>query len=196
MILFYIGNTQQKLKLRMGQHFNETRNLVTRNMHSDSFAKHFASHFKAGQKITTKDVRSKVSMEILWKGNPISCCKSFGKINCSLCMKERLEIFKALKEKGNSKKVINSNNELYGACRHKPRFHRYLNYNSSTDDGRTSPERVNESAVTNPPPTASTDPNFKLCTYISTSTDNTQNLNSPVLLQEEVGINGKFVMDV
>ena len=55
---------------------------------------------------------------------------------------------------------------------------------------------MNELAVTNPPPTASTDPNFKLCTYISTSTDNTQNLNSPVLLQEEVGINGKFVMDV
>ena len=111
-------------------------------------------------------------------------------------MKERLEIFKAFKEKGNSKKVINSNNELYGACMHKPRFHRYLNYNSSTDDGQTSPERANKLAVTNPPPTASTDPNFKLCTYISTSTDNMQNLNLPVLLQEEVGINGKFVMDV
>ena len=165
-------------------------------MHSDSFAKHFASHFKAGQKITTKDVRSKVSMEILWKGNPISYYKSFGKINCSLCMKERLEIFKALKEKGNSKKVINSNNELYGACRHKPRFHRYLNYNSSTDDGRTIPERVNESVVTNPLPTASTGTNFKLCTYISTSIDSMKKLNSSVLLQEDVEISGNFVMDV
>ena len=41
---YYIGNTQQKLKLRMNQHFADTKNLVNNEKFSDSFAKHFASH--------------------------------------------------------------------------------------------------------------------------------------------------------
>ena len=93
---FCIGNTQQHLKKRMNQHFIEVRSLVNRDLTSDSFAKHFASHFPKNEKIATKDVRAKITMGILWKGNPISCSKSFGKLNCSLCMKERLLILKAL----------------------------------------------------------------------------------------------------
>ena len=83
----------------MNQHFSETRSLVSKNLTSDTFAKHFVTHFTKGEKITTKDVRDKVSIEILWKGNPITCVKSFGKINCSLCMKERLLILNALGDK-------------------------------------------------------------------------------------------------
>ena len=47
--------------------------------------------------------------------------------------------------------LINSNNELYGACRHKPRFHRYLTNCTphSTDDKRRSSERVDTSVLTN-----------------------------------------------
>ena len=70
--------------------------------------------------------------------------KTFGKLSCTLCMKERLKIMEALKldKKMNSKNLINSNNEIYGACRHKPRFHRYaLLQKASTDEGLTSPER-------------------------------------------------------
>ena len=100
----------------MNQHFSETRSLVSKNLTSDTFAKHFATHFTKGEKIATKDVRDKVSMDILWKGNPITCVKSFGKINCSLCMKERLLILKALGDKMDKKRLINSNNELYGTC--------------------------------------------------------------------------------
>ena len=132
---FYIGNTQQHLKKIMNRHFNDVRSMVNKDEPSDSFAKHFASHFPKGNNISTKDVRSKVTMSILWKGNPISCVKSFGKLKCSLCMKERLEILKALGD-NSEKRLINSNNELYGACRHKPKFHRYTTTtNSSTDDG-------------------------------------------------------------
>ena len=111
-------------------------------------------------------------------------------------MKERHEILKGLKEKKNSKIVINSNNELYGACRYAPTFHRDMNYNFGTGNGQMNPEIAHKSAVTNPSHIASTDQNFRLCTYISTSIDNTQNFNSPVLLQEEVGIGGKFVIGV
>ena len=88
-------------------------------------------------------------MKILWEGNPIYCVKSFGKLNFPLCMKEMLEILKALGE--NTEKIlINSNNRLYGVCRHKSRFHRYTNTtNSNTDDG-INPEKGIEFSVGSP----------------------------------------------
>ena len=87
-----------------------------------------------------------VEVKILWQGDPIQCMKSFGTKTCSLCMRERLEILKRLKK--DPKKLMNSNNELYGACLHNTRFH-WLNVsvdkNLSTDDG-TNPERVSTCA--------------------------------------------------
>ena len=58
-----------------------------------------------GEKVTQKDVRKIVRILTLWRGNPISCMKLFGKMTCSLCMKERLYILRAMrKEPG---KIIN-----------------------------------------------------------------------------------------
>ena len=70
--------------------------------------------------------------------------KTFGKLNCTLCMNERMELIKAknLEKMMKNKKMINSCTEIYGACRHKPKFHRYaISKTSSTDEGLTSPER-------------------------------------------------------
>ena len=39
---YYIGNTQQKLKTRMTQHYNEVKDLLNKELASDSFAKHVA----------------------------------------------------------------------------------------------------------------------------------------------------------
>ena len=81
-------------------------------------------------------------MEILWKGNIISCVKSIGKRNCELCMKEKMEILN--KWETNPNTLINSRSEIFGGCRHKPKFHRYLirpHGQAGTDDGVT-PERV------------------------------------------------------
>ena len=66
-------------------------------------------------------------MKLLCKGNSISTMKTFGGLNCALCMKERLHILNGLEKDKTAKKklLINSSNELYGACRHKPDFHRY-----------------------------------------------------------------------
>ena len=72
--------------------------MVNKDEPSDSFAKHFASHFPKGNKILIKDVRSKVTMSILWKGNPIPCVETIAKLECSLCVKEGLETLKALGE--------------------------------------------------------------------------------------------------
>jgi hypothetical protein len=58
-------------------------------------------------------------------------------------MKERLEILKFSKKTPHL--LINSSTEFYGACRHKPRFHRYITNCTkihSTDDEQTSSERV------------------------------------------------------
>ena len=72
-------------------------------------------------------------------------------------MKERIQILKYSKRDPNS--IINSNSEFYGACRHKPRFHRYRPNCTplSTDDEHNSSERVITQSLTNPP---------VLCTYI------------------------------
>ena len=97
---FYIGNTQNHVKKRMNGHYAETRNSVNKGIISDSFAKHFSKHFKndgldkSGQ-ISSKDVREITRVSILWQGNPISSMKTFGRVNCNLCMMERLEILKA-----------------------------------------------------------------------------------------------------
>ena len=86
--------------------------------------------------------RAIVTTEILWQGNAISCMKTFGKPSCRLCMQERLFIYKALRNEKQKHLVINSANELFGACRHKPNFHRFnMLQNPSADDGQTSPEK-------------------------------------------------------
>ena len=62
-----------------------------------------------------------------WQGKPISTVKTFKNLNCSLCTRERLEIYKAMKldKKNNTNFLINTLNELCGGCRHIPRFHRF-----------------------------------------------------------------------
>ena len=140
----------------MTQHFAETRNLVSAGKTSDSFAKHFASvcldENKGKKKVSNKDVRELVEMSILWYGNPISCHKSFGKLSCRLCMKERiliLEEMRKCKESG-KKYLINSASELYGSCRHRPSFHRY-SVTASTDEGLSSPKKSVSESSTSPP---------------------------------------------
>ena len=113
----------------------EAQNQVNRGIISDSFARHFASHFnkEKGNKrdqINSGDIRKISKISILWQGNPISSMKTFGKLNCNLCMMERMEILKAKKldELNGENKLINSSKELYGACRHKTKFHRYRSF--------------------------------------------------------------------
>ena len=143
--MVYIGNTQQKLKTRMTQHFGEVRDLIKLGKSSDTFAYHFAQHIdpNLNSTINIPKIRGMVKMDVLWQGDPISCMKSFGTHSCTLCMQERIEILKQDRKDPNS--LINSNTEIYGACRHKTRFHRYLmdnsNHTYSTDDGQI-PEKV------------------------------------------------------
>ena len=76
--------------------------------------------------------------------------KTFGDDHCMLCMRKRIEIYKAsnLDKFKNRKRLINSSGVVYGACRHKTRLHRFIKPSTPTlshpqeyDEGRSSPER-------------------------------------------------------
>ena len=157
---YYIGNTQRKVKERMSDHFRETKDLVNTGKASDSFAKHFSQHLyslkdrKENKQVTANDVRQITRVKVLWQGRAVSCMKTFGKVTCRLCMQERLEIHKALltEKKNKTFQLINSAHELYGACRHKTRFHRFESLQSpSADEEQTrsenSMERKNNSTA-------------------------------------------------
>jgi hypothetical protein len=153
----YIGNTQQHLKKRMQQHVQDVKNLVKKDKKSDSFAAHFAPLIP--RETDAKNVRNlvKFKCDILWKGDPISCVKTFGSKACKLCAKERLEILKlTVNEK---EKAINSCNEIFGACRHKPRFHRFNNTETPSTDESVKDERVYLDSTTSRSTNAST-PSF------------------------------------
>ena len=76
----YFGNTQQKLKTRISQYLTEVCAMVKKGKTSDSFAKHFAWHYQnREEKLGIGEARTIVEVSVEWQGNPISCCKSFGK---------------------------------------------------------------------------------------------------------------------
>jgi hypothetical protein len=135
----YIGNTQQHFKKRMQQHFNDVKKLLQHGIKSDSYAKHFASQFSNLDNLTPEIQRNSIVCKVLWQGNPINVVKTFGTPNCALCNKERLEILKQSRKDPNS--LINSCNEIYGACRHNSKFHRYISRTPSTDESNKD-ERV------------------------------------------------------
>ena len=127
----------------MTQHLSKICSLVNNDKTSDSFTKHFATHFNnRTNKLTAGEARKNMNVSIVWYVKPIACNKPFRKLNCSLCMKERLEILRLSNH--DPAMIINSFAEFYGACRHKPRFHRYLTNCTphSTDDEHSSSERV------------------------------------------------------
>jgi hypothetical protein len=75
------------------------------------------------------------------QGNPLSCVKTFGTKGCKLCNKERWAILNLTRKYPNL--AINKSNEIYGACRHKPKFHRFTRrQNDASTDETEKVERV------------------------------------------------------
>ena len=140
----YIGNTQQQVKTRMQQHKQDTKRRFVEEKLSDSFASHFAQLIPEGTE--TKNVKDhiKFKVDILWQGNPLTCVKTFGTSACKLCAKERLAILKLTRKTPHL--AINKCTEIYGACRHKPKFHRFdhneENNNKVSTDEASNAERV------------------------------------------------------
>jgi hypothetical protein len=67
--------------------------------------KTFRSDLLTYLKPTSDEIRKMMKVKIVWQGNVISCMKSFGKLNCSLCMRERIEILRTIRQE--EWKIIN-----------------------------------------------------------------------------------------
>ena len=140
----------------------DTKRLFVSGKRSDSFANHFYQLVPEGTQ--KKEVRNfvKVSVNILWQGNPMSCVKTFGTPGCKLCSKERMAILNLTRKTPHL--AINKCNEVYGACRHRPRFHRFTqsricDVNASTD------ESVKDERVSSPSSTSSAESKFSAFSF-------------------------------
>ena len=155
--MFYIGNTQQNYKSRMSAHYNDVKKLFDTDKRTDTYAQHFAVHLGYNPSVKKKypgppKLRELAKFEILWQGDPIKVVKTFGKRSCVLCTQERLAIIKAAWK--NCNQLINSNSEIYGACCHNPKFHRFKENNPPSTDDRIKHERVNPPLQTRVVPTS------------------------------------------
>jgi len=123
----YVGNTQQHLKSRMTQHFNETQSLVNGKVLSgDTFASHFAAHLVhlgGGIECSSSHVHDFMDIKILWRGDSLCIMNTFQCRNCKLCMEEQFHILKAWKK--DPALVMNRGFALMDGCRHSPKFHRF-----------------------------------------------------------------------
>jgi hypothetical protein len=76
-------------------------------------------------------LRDELSYSILWQGDPFSCSKTFGKLACKLCQKERVALLRhSWTDVAN---MLNDRSEIKGSCRHTAKFHRFC-MRSGTDD--------------------------------------------------------------
>ena len=91
MPLSVCGKQSRHPKKIMEQHFQDVAQKVQYDKNSDTFAAHFAHHFD--QKPTPQQCHEIMKFETLSKVNPIELIKTWSKDSCTLCMKERLEIF-------------------------------------------------------------------------------------------------------
>ena len=77
----------------------------------------------------------------------MSVVKTFGTPKCKLCAKERLSILSLTRKTPHL--AINKCNEVYGACRHNPNFHRFNQLPKS--DAKTSTDEPTKGERVEPP---------------------------------------------
>jgi hypothetical protein len=131
-----IGNTQQNFKKRMAGHFQDVKKLKEKGVHLDSYARHFSGIWPRGAAAPSSGMHWD-----LWQGNPIWVVKTFGKSIFTLCNREQMEI--VILSITIPYQLINSCSESHGACRQKPRFHRYHEQKESPSaDERKKHEKV------------------------------------------------------
>ena len=111
----------------MEGHFDDVKHFFRKGETKDTFAKHFVRHFS--KKPSNAEVRKLCSFKILQNVNPFSFCKSAKTYGCRLCLAEKSSIVNC---RLNKEALLNENSEIYGACKHCPKFHRFR----STDERR------------------------------------------------------------
>ena len=95
---------------------------------------HVAAHHRNRGRIpTAAELRIMTKVELLWQGDPLTLQKSFGKLHCRLCMKERIV---NLKYKWCQPcEVLNSSQQdVMEPCKHVASFPRLRMGNIGADD--------------------------------------------------------------
>ncbi len=140
----YIGCTQQAVKKRFQDHFRGVKTKQQKQeLQSDSFIQHFYEITKNRKDMPTEELKTLASYHVIWRGDPLTTVKTFGTDRCLLCTQERLNIFKWFRLK--PEKLINKCHEIYGACKHKPKFHRFPTALSSTDESSRTKSKTRRS---------------------------------------------------
>ena len=121
---FYIGSTQQHFKTRMRQHFKDVRDYQRTGQTSSTYARHFAYQLQNFRKPSNQLQRNTTLYSKIWQANPLTCVPTFGTNRCLLCNQEKLAIFNAYRK--DPRRLINKKNEITAKCRHKPKFHRFV----------------------------------------------------------------------
>jgi len=124
--------TQQKVKARMQQHFNEVQKLVKLGEKSDAHAKCFATQFHCANPSPVKQ-RGGMTCSTIWQDNPISAVKKLLPKTAATLKQSR----------SNPQLLINSNNKICGVCRGRPRFHRCVKQTTPITDESINDKRGN-----------------------------------------------------
>jgi len=115
----HMGNTQQNSKARMQQHFNEAQKLVNLGKKLDPHTEHFATQFHDTNPSPVNQ-HGGTTCGTIWQGIQMSSVKTCATKNCALCAKERIATLK--QSRSNPQLLVNSDNEICGACGHRLRF--------------------------------------------------------------------------
>ena len=145
---FCISSTQNFLKKRIQAHVYNAVKLASKGIHSDSFAKHFAFHFKSPATISAKHIKPLPTVTTINKLDLILASRDFGTDKFQLCIEERIEIDSAWL-KDSQKNLINKNTEICGACRHKAKLHVHEQVTPTvgTDEGIESQKKKLDDSV-------------------------------------------------
>ena len=81
----------------MDGHLSNLQHLLKNGQNSDSFAAHFEQHFNTTTSHTY--IRKYMTFIKVKQPNLIAAMKIFTKLNCNLCMEERLTILKNICDK-------------------------------------------------------------------------------------------------
>ena len=81
----------------MDGNFSDVKRILKNGQKSYSFASHYDQHCKSTTSRT--DLCKFMAFKVVKQINPIEAMKSFTKLNCKLCMEERLTNLKKLRDK-------------------------------------------------------------------------------------------------
>jgi hypothetical protein len=106
-------------------HLQSARQFLRNGTGSSTLAIHLAQMWqRSSDSIPSAGMlHDELSCSILWQGDPFSCSKTFGKLSCKLCQKERVALLRhSWMDESN---MLNDRSELHGSCRHSARFNGY-----------------------------------------------------------------------